>query len=149
MSDHPDQGSATTSEVDDEFERLGRTAGSELRTPPPRDGHRLVERTSYVRRATLATLTVGTTLAVVVGGLLVLTRDPHSRENDRPVDVTTTTHSVVTPTSLVPFVGTIGSFRVLADSRLEPKFPAAATWTGDEAIVLGINEAGGDRKSVV
>ena len=67
MSDHPDQGSATTSEVDDEFERLGRTAGSELRTPPPRDGHRLVERTSYVRRATLATLTVGTTLAVVTG----------------------------------------------------------------------------------
>lgn len=148
MTEHPDQAPPASAVLDDEFERMGRAAGAELRTPAPRDGHRQIERTSTVRRATIATLTAGTTLAVVVGGLLVLTRDPQPQENNRPVEVTTTTSAALTPTSLVSSVATAGSFRVLADYPLAPKVVASATWTGEEAIVLGVNEVGGPLSAV-
>lgn len=149
MSDHLNDAPPTSPGLDDEFERLGRKAGAELRTPPPADGHRRVERTSEIRRATIATITASTALAVVVAGLLVLRRDPQQQENNRPVEVTTTTMSAVASTSSVPSVGAAGSFRLLADSQFAPTFPSSATWIGDEAILLGANEFASSTLSAV
>ena len=72
-SDHRDGPSAA---LEDEFERLGRRAGAELRTPPPPDGHRFVARTSKRRRARIATVATGATVAVVVVGLVMTSTRP-------------------------------------------------------------------------
>lgn len=132
--------------VDDEFERLGRLAGAELRQPPPADGPETVLRTAHRRRATVAVVAAGVTVAVVVTGLFVAT----SRTHDEPAPIAT----VPTPAPVVPTTApadpenaappdaerrtTPGTWRAVADpSSLAPEFPAAAVWTGTDVIVIG------------
>ena len=59
---------------DDEFERLGRRAGAELRLSPPNEGPGSIHRTARRRRAASMATTVVAVLAVVVGGLIVVNR---------------------------------------------------------------------------
>ena len=56
--------------VDDEFERLGRQAGAELREQPPDDGPTIVLRTANRRRSTVGIVAAGVTVAVVLAGLV-------------------------------------------------------------------------------
>ena len=134
MSNHHDDQSTA---LHDEFERLGRKAGAELRTSPPPDGHRLVERTSNSRRVTIATIATVATVAILVAGLVVARHQPHPRPDNQPEETTTSTPTTEAATRGVP-----GTWRVLADSPLALHYPASATWTGNEAVVLGKNDLG-------
>jgi hypothetical protein len=84
-----------TAEVDDEFERLGRLAGAELRQPPPAEGAGAVLRSAHRRRSTTAVVAVGVTVAVVATGLFVATSRfqdetaPVATQPPSPVPVTT------------------------------------------------------------
>lgn len=82
-----DQLDSLPSELDAEFERLGRRAGAELRMPPPDDGAGSIHLTARRRRVASMSATVAVVLAVVVGGLIVVDRYRHVDEN-RPVTVT-------------------------------------------------------------
>jgi hypothetical protein len=80
--------------VDDEFERLGRMAGAELRQPPPADGPGTVVRWAHRRRATVAVVAAGVTMAVVVTALFVA----NSRIEGEPAPIATVPPSP-TPTA--------------------------------------------------
>jgi hypothetical protein len=138
MSDRHEGPSST---LDDEFERLGRKAGAELRTSPPPDGPRMIERTSNRRRATITTIACTATVAVIVTVLVVARREPQPQQDNHPV---ATTSPSPTPTSLVA-----GTWREVPDSPLALKFPSSATWTGDEAVMLGRNDIGSSTLSAV
>lgn len=138
----------TDTDVDlvDEFERLGRRAGEELRVQPPADGPGTIQRTAHRRRATVAALAAGVTIAVVVTGLFVAT----SGLEEDPVPVATVPEIQVpvpsAPTDPDPTTldavrtTTPGTWRAMADPLgVAPEFPAAAVWTGTEAIVIGSN----------
>ncbi len=89
--------------VDDEFERLGRMAGAELRQPAPADGAGNVLRSAHRRRATVATVAAGVTVAVVVTGLFVAT----SGTADVPAPIATVPPNPVPGVlTIAPFVGT-------------------------------------------
>ena len=141
MSDHRDDRSTA---LHAEFERLGRKAGAELRISPPRDGLRLVERKSNSRRVTIATITTVATVAVVVTGLMVARHEPRTQQDNQPEEVATPTPTSVvatpTPTSVVATAGVAGSWRALVGSPLALQYPVSATWTGNEAVVLGNND---------
>ena len=98
MTDHL----GTSSPVDDEeeeFERLGRRAGAELRTAAPADGIRAVERGASKRRAAIAVAGVaGVTIAVV--GALVLSGQ--SADDDQVPVTTPTTRPAQTTVPPVP-----------------------------------------------
>ena len=72
-------------DVVDEFERLGRVAGAELRQPPPADGPGTVLRSAHRRRTTTAVVAAGVTVAVIATGLFVT----GSRFQDEPAPVAT------------------------------------------------------------
>ena len=112
MSDHRDDRSTA---LDDEFERLGRRAGAELRTSPPPDGHRLVEGTSNRRGVAIATITTVATVAVIVTGLMVARHEPRTQQDNQPVEVATPT-----PTSVVATAGVAGSWRALVGPPMSP-----------------------------
>ena len=78
------------------FEQLGRRAAADLRTAPPEEGWRAVERTVHRRRAT-ATVAGGVLLTVVVAGWFALTGSRHDEPGDRPMTPPQT--SPVTPTT--------------------------------------------------
>ncbi|HEX5614977.1 MAG TPA: hypothetical protein VFZ83_07440 [Acidimicrobiia bacterium] len=120
--------------LDEEFERLGRRAGAELRQDPPADGPRFVVRSAHRRRATLAVAAAGATVVAIVAGLFVATSEP---EGD-PLPVAT----------IPPTVGT-GEWRPVAESPLALERPVAAVWTGSEAIVLGSRTLADDALSAV
>jgi hypothetical protein len=147
MTDHPD---AHVDLLDDEFERLGKRAGAELRQPPPTDGPGTVLRTAHRRRATIAAIAAGATISMVVAVLFVA----NSRSQDEPAPIATVppTLSPVPPTlALVPppdledatppdaaRLTTPGTWRTVADpSAFAPAFPTAAVWTGTDVIVIG------------
>ncbi len=89
--------------LDDEFERLGRLAGAELRQPAPADGAGTVLRSVHRRRATVATVGAGVTIAVVVTGLFVA----NARTPDEPAPIATVPSNPVPEVSTIaPFVGT-------------------------------------------
>lgn len=144
MTDHSD---ADVDLVDDEFERLGRRAGAELRLQPPADGPGTVLRTAHRRRAKVAAFAAGVTVAMVVTGLFVA----NSRAQDDPAPIATvpptpapvvSTTSPSEPEDAAPpdaaRTTTPGTWRDVADpSALAPEFPAAAVWTGTDVIVIG------------
>lgn len=118
----------------DEFERLGRLAGAELRTPAPDDGESLAQTAANRRKtATTATGTVVVILAVafLVAGLLTI-----SRRNDSPVVDTPIVPPTVPPTTSVG-PATTGQWRPIDTTSLSPRLALGAVWTGTEAIVLG------------
>src|SRR5215207_9064078 len=80
-----DRTEAQVGVIDDDFERLGRLAGAELRQPPPADGPGAVLRTAHRRRASVAVVATGVTVAVLVTGLLVA----NSRIQDDPAPIAT------------------------------------------------------------
>ena len=144
MTDHID---ADADLVDDEFERLGRRAGAELRQPPPADGPGTVVRSAHRRRATVVAVAAGVTVAIVVTALFVA----NSRIQDGPAPVATVPPS---PAPVVPTTApsnpedaappdaarttTPGTWRAVEDpSSLAPEFPTAAVWTGTDVIVVG------------
>src|SRR5258706_8559260 len=114
MSDRRDGLAAT---LHDEFERRGRKAGAELRTPAPPGGGRIVERTGNRRRAIIATIVAGAMVAIIATILVIARRDPQPRYDNHPD----------------------GTWRAVHDSPLAPKYPSSAVWTGSEAVVLGSN----------
>ncbi len=135
--------------VDDEFERLGRLAGAELRQLPPADGPGAIRGAARRRRANVAAVAAGVTVAIVVTGLLVA----NSRTGNEPAPIATvppTPAPVVPPTTPsepddaappdAERTTTPGTWRAVADpSALAPGFPIAAVWTGTDVIVVGSN----------
>ena len=97
MDDHDD---ANVDLVDDEFERLGQRAGAELRLQPPADGPGTILRSAHRRRATVAAVAAGVTVAIVVTGLFVA----NSRPQDEPAPI------VAAPPTAAPVVPTTGPF---------------------------------------
>lgn len=117
----------------DEFERLGRRAGEELRTPAPSDGDQSVQRSVRRRRAAVALTGVGVTSMLLVVGLLVINRNRQLQPDDqRPPQP---------PPSLatLPLKTTPGTWRAIPDAPLAPAVAYAAVWTGTDAIVLGLD----------
>ncbi len=154
MTDHLD---TVAARADDEFERLGRQAGAELRTPPPADGHRIVQRTANRRRVTVATIAAGATAAIVVTGLLVANHSPQA-EQQQPVATTPPPASIVTTTDLTDLsdnslpiavrTTTPGTWRAVPDSPVASELLSpsgvrhlTAVWTGNEAVLIGANDA--------
>jgi hypothetical protein len=91
--------------VDDEFERLGRLAGAELRQPAPADGAGTVLRSAHRRRAKVAVVAAGVTVAIVVTGLFVAT----SRTQDEPAPIATVPPNPVTTAPSPVTVPPVGS----------------------------------------
>ncbi len=135
--------------VDDEFERLGRLAGAELRQPPPADGAGMVLRSAHRRRATVAIVAAGVTVAVVAAALVVATSG--TRDVPAPVATVPPTSAPVVPTTApadpenatppdAARTTTPGTWRAVEDpSSLAPELPTAAVWTGTDVIVIGSN----------
>jgi Tol biopolymer transport system component len=95
VTDHLGTNSAVD-EDEEEFERLGRLAGAELRTAAPPDGIRAVERGVAKRRTAIAAAGVaGVTIAVV--GVLLLSNS--SADDEVPATVPSTT---LPPQTTVP-----------------------------------------------
>ena len=142
-----DRSSADVDLIDDEFERLGKRAGAELRRQPPPDGPGAVQRTAQRRRATVGAVAAGVTIAIVVAGLVVA-----NSWQDEPAPTATLPPTPVAPTTTLVLedatpadalrTTTPGTWRAVADpSSLAPEFPAAAVWTGTDVIVIGSNWA--------
>ncbi len=133
--------------VDDEFERLGRLAGADLRQPAPADGSGTVLRSAHRRRAKVAAVAAGVTVALVVAGLFVA----GSRTQDVPAPIATVPPAPVVPTTAPSDPESVappdaarttspGTWRAVEDpSSLAPDIPAAAVWTGTDVIVIGSN----------
>jgi hypothetical protein len=85
-------------DVDDEFERLGRLAGAELRRPAPADGPGTVLRSAHRRRTTTAMVAAGVTVAVVATGLFVTS----SRSQDEPAPIAPVPPSPATVVTIPP-----------------------------------------------
>ncbi len=95
-----DRDDANVALVDDEFERLGQRAGAELRLQPPAGGPGIILRSAHRRRATVAAVAAGATVAIVVTGLFVA----NSLPQDEPAPIATV------PPTTVAFVPTTGTF---------------------------------------
>jgi hypothetical protein len=124
-------------DLDDEFERLGRQAGAELRMPAPADGVSAAQQSARRRRTTTrvaaAVAAVGAAALAVVGLLAI----DGTGDLPRPVDevtLPTTVPDTVAPTNAP------GTWRDIANSPLSPTRATAAVWTGAMAIVLGVLE---------
>ena len=89
MSDVVPDGLDEMDHFADEFERLGRAAGAELRATPTSDGERAVARSAGRRRSALAAGKVAIALALVVGTAWVVRSDdqPLIPSDDLPVPV--------------------------------------------------------------
>lgn len=124
-----DQHDANLGLLDDEFERLGKRAGAELRRQPPPDGPGSIVRTVQRRRTKIVALAAGVTVAIVVTGLAVA----NARRDESPPIATVPP----TPADAVRTT-TPGTWRELADpSSIAPEFPDVAVWTGTDVIVIG------------
>jgi hypothetical protein len=144
MDDHSN---AQVDIEEDEFERLGRLAGAELRQPAPAGGAGTAMRSARRRRATVATVVAGVTVAIVVTGLVVAS----SPSKDAPSPIATVPPPPGVPTTTPSDFDDVtppdasratapGTWRAVADpSSLAPDFPAAAVWTGTDVIVIGSN----------
>ncbi|MEO6318923.1 MAG: hypothetical protein ABIP36_09090 [Acidimicrobiales bacterium] len=129
-----------TGDPNDEFERLGRQAGAELRTAAPTDGYHLAQRAAGRRRTTRTAVAAGVSAMLVVAGLVVIDR---SRATDDRQD-TVAPVPTVTTTPRDP-----GTWRTVPDAPQGLSMPLWAVWTGREAIVVGIDEAGDTAPSAV
>ena len=85
-------------EGDEEFERLGRRAGAEMRMPPPEGGEQLVQRSARHRRVATAIAAGGASAVILVVGLVVL----NSSRSPGPTDESTPTTSLVVPPTDAP-----------------------------------------------
>ncbi len=164
MTDSRDNHSDTHVDLEgDEFERLGRQAGAEMRMPPTAEGARAIERTAHRRRAVIAAAAVGSTLVILVIGLLVVT----TRPNGQPAPIATVAPTTASTPASVPVPAstavattvppdtkdltapdairttTPGTWRKVAETSFAPELPTAAIWTGTEVIVIG-SSANGD-----
>jgi Tol biopolymer transport system component len=87
-------------EQEDEFERLGRRAGAELRMAAPADGIGAVERGAAKRRAAIAVAGVAGVAIALVGALLL--SNSSSDDDQVPATAPTTTLPPQTTVPLVP-----------------------------------------------
>lgn len=114
MSDQVDDLSMKTE--DDEFERLGRRAGAELRLRPPDDGPESIHRTARRRRAATVSATVAVVLAVVVGGLIAVERNRHVEVNE-PSATTLVPPATLPRVELTGHTGLVVAFDISSDGR--------------------------------
>lgn len=123
-------------QADDEFERLGRQAGAELRTPPPGDGPGIVKRTATRRRTRMVAGVAGATVALIVAGFVVQHDAPRDGKERTVTSAPTATATTADPsaTSVPPDAG---AWREVPSSPFAPELVTAAVWTGEEVIVLG------------
>ncbi len=114
----------------EEFERLGRRAGAELRTAPPDSAIEGIERA--VRRRAMTRVVAGTLAVALLAGAAFAMFRGREGADDTPVDQTTE------PTVPLP-AGAPGTWRELADTDLpvSTAFDLTGTWTGSKLIVLG------------
>lgn len=119
-----------------EFERIGRAAGAALRTPAPDDLMAGVERA--VRRRTARRAVVGG--AVILVGLLAVGWAAARWDDDRGGAPMNGRIVGVRDGRPLPS-GAPGTWRPLSGGSAMPDLATSATWTGTEAIVLGLEQA--------
>ena len=122
----------------DEFERLGRQAGAELRTPPPADGPGIVQRTAKRRRTTMVAGIAGATVRDHPDGPRRGRPQPADRRQQRRPWPPTRRPPPRPTRPLRRFLRARGPGASYPDSPLGPQVGRRRpVWTGDEAIVLG------------
>ena len=115
MSDQIDD--LPTQIEDDEFDRLGRRAGAELRLPPPDDGSGSIHRTARRRRVTTMSATVGVVLAVVVGGLFAVDRNRHVDVNEPSTATTLAPRAIPARVEFTGHSGLVVALDISADGQ--------------------------------